>query len=140
MKNRRFIKGVRYICLMISVWDNPEEITITLLTITVTAMFSKNMELLFVLLFLGAVSAKTCERKVGELKVDIHSCTECMWLPNTCQFCEDNANDGLAKGCITKDESCGAKKSPQNSPLDKSKDQGLSQQNQIKPQKGQVAH
>ena len=67
--------------------------------ITVTAIFSKRMEVTWVallLLFLGAANAEdsTCTRPNGD---EVFKCTECLWMSESCKFCEDPEPQGNFK-------------------------------------------
>ena len=64
--------------------------------ITVTAIFLRKMEVTFVvllLLTLGAANAEDesiCTRIVGDQEQEIFECTKCLWMSETCKFCNDN--------------------------------------------------
>ena len=71
--------------------------------ITVTAIFLRKMEVTFVvllLLTLGAANAddeSICTRIVGDQEQEIFECTKCLWMSETCKFCDDNHPGNILK-------------------------------------------
>ena len=65
---------------------------VSLVFISVTAIFSEKMEVTIIallLLTLGVVNAEVCQRD----GVDINTCTQCIWMSQDtnqrCKFCDD---------------------------------------------------